>query len=1066
MMFFGETRSFLLLFCVIKATGQFLAIQPQSPAYVRTGEKLNLTCQSSQSKGTLAFHDFLRQDTKRTLGTVTYSFQECLKVPTVSDFVRCDFSTSTFILSLLTPVHNQTVFCQAVVSGTASTAVNTTIFVQVPVSDVILSPINTVAVDVGKEFTFRCTARGCRPKANIFWYRNKTLVPETSSNETLDSSLFDVESTLITTFENNETGTMIYCTAINIEGDVPKPSKTALINVKYAPSTEPKLTPINSSVDEGNWVSLRCYLPTLGDPAIIWRWVCGDDDLTMNARNYTTQSTLNFTANRKYDNRACQCWATSPRTSLSYNRSSVAQRITVFYAPLFPPNISAAMSFPVNERQLIILRCTLSSLANPIVLWRWVCGDDNLTKNATNTATESTLTFTADKKYHERKCQCWAMSTHISLAYNKSSDAMVITVFYAPSSPPKLNTDTSVPVHEGQPIMLQCSLSTLANPPVTWRWVCGEENLIPEKLHNDTQSTLNFTANRKYNQKTCQCWATSPIISLSYNQSSKAKIITVYFAVNITRVRFSEGSNNMTAGYPLKIKAEINGNPNSTVIWKTKESNDIVFQETASNVSEFKLEQVTCLHTNDYSITADNGVGKAALDISLNVLCSPYIPSDYDPEPIVVGDEKKFVIQQNYIANPRPKVVWRKNDMSVNDVLQNGTHVTILNFVKGRVNYTTILERINITQIDVGRYNLYLENGLGNFTSVAEVIFKRKPDVPSNISVTCSEPFKAIVSWTAEFDGGGNQSFTIAFSQIDWSFEKIHPVNVSGGRGEYKIVTISDLRPNIEHEFKVNAINTYGNVSTNPVFCKIIDTESDGRLLLISSTAVISSLVFITIIVIAIYWYRRKSFAHNKGSNANSSRSILGEEQETENDDGMRDNILYVSAGPKVDEKPDAAEYAAVKKKAPEGNNNANIYAEVNKKGHINADGVLYSDVKPKRGPFKKDVSKKKDGNPKQKKGKKQKSKQVVADVYENSEDIAMTSKSDNVYSNTGQKVQKKEERGYKNKDGLLYVEVQFDPRTEKGNQTIHGEEEKTDYATVEFPMAASKHDESENEKI
>lgn len=104
---------------------------------------------------------------------------------------------------------------------------------------------------------------------------------------------------------------------------------------------------------------------------------------------------------------------------------------------------------------------------------------------------------------------------------------------------------------------------------------------------------------------------------------------------------------------------------------------------------------------------------------------SPYIPSDYDPEPIVVGDENKFVIQQNYIANPRPKVVWRKNDMSVNDVLQNGTHyVTILNFVKGRVNYTTILERINITQTDVGRYNLYLENGLGNFTSVAEVIFK------------------------------------------------------------------------------------------------------------------------------------------------------------------------------------------------------------------------------------------------------------------------------------------------------------------------------------------------------
>lgn len=53
-----------------------------------------------------------------------------------------------------------------------------------------------------------------------------------------------------------------------------------------------------------------------------------------------------------------------------------------------------------------------------------------------------------------------------------------------------------------------------------------------------------------------------------------------------------------------------------------------------------------------------------------------------------------------------------------------------------------------------------------------------------------------------------------------------------------------------------------------------------------------------------------------------------------------------------------------------------------------------------------------------------------------------------------------------KNKDGLLYVEVQFDTKNEKGNQTIHGEDEKTDYATVEFPMAASTHDESGNEKI
>lgn len=68
-------------------------------------------------------------------------------------------------------------------------------------------------------------------------------------------------------------------------------------------------------------------------------------------------------------------------------------------------------------------------------------------------------------------------------------------------------------------------------------------------------------------------------------------------------------------------------------------------------------------------------------------------------------------------------------------------------------------------------------------------------------------------------------------------------------------------------------------------------------------------------------------------------------------DDGMKDNILYESAGPKDDEKPEAAVYAAVNKKLPESNNNANVYAEVNKSGRIiGEEGALYSDVKPKRG--------------------------------------------------------------------------------------------------------------------
>lgn len=67
-------------------------------------------------------------------------------------------------------------------------------------------------------------------------------------------------------------------------------------------------------------------------------------------------------------------------------------------------------------------------------------------------------------------------------------------------------------------------------------------------------------------------------------------------------------------------------------------------------------------------------------------------------------------------------------------------------------------------------------------------------------------------------------------------------------------------------------------------------------------------------------------------------------------DDGLKDNILYISAGPKV-EKSETAVYAEVNKKGPESNNNANVYAEVKKGEHrVLEDGTTYCDVKSKKG--------------------------------------------------------------------------------------------------------------------
>lgn len=59
-----------------------------------------------------------------------------------------------------------------------------------------------------------------------------------------------------------------------------------------------------------------------------------------------------------------------------------------------------------------------------------------------------------------------------------------------------------------------------------------------------------------------------------------------------------------------------------------------------------------------------------------------------------------------------------------------------------------------------------------------------------------------------------------------------------------------------------------------------------------------------------------------------------------------------MSADTRDVDKPESAVYAAVNKRSQESNNNANVYAEVNKSEPKIREGAFYSDVKPKKGIF------------------------------------------------------------------------------------------------------------------
>lgn len=100
-----------------------------------------------------------------------------------------------------------------------------------PVSEVILSPSAVVEVNEKNENTFSCLAKRSRPMSKITWYRQNITVSETSSSDQPDGSLFDVRSNLTILFQKGQNGSVIYCTAHNIEGVQPRKSEEAVISV-------------------------------------------------------------------------------------------------------------------------------------------------------------------------------------------------------------------------------------------------------------------------------------------------------------------------------------------------------------------------------------------------------------------------------------------------------------------------------------------------------------------------------------------------------------------------------------------------------------------------------------------------------------------------------------------------------------------------------------------------------------------------------------------------------------------------------------------------------------------
>lgn len=100
-----------------------------------------------------------------------------------------------------------------------------------PVSEVILLPLHQVEVIENESVNFVCLTRGVRPKATITWYIDDSVMAETLNDYELNGSLYDVNSTLTTSFQRKDMGKNITCSAVNIKNMQAVTSTATIINV-------------------------------------------------------------------------------------------------------------------------------------------------------------------------------------------------------------------------------------------------------------------------------------------------------------------------------------------------------------------------------------------------------------------------------------------------------------------------------------------------------------------------------------------------------------------------------------------------------------------------------------------------------------------------------------------------------------------------------------------------------------------------------------------------------------------------------------------------------------------
>ncbi|KAL3887530.1 hypothetical protein ACJMK2_027470, partial [Sinanodonta woodiana] len=723
----------------------------------------------------------------------------------------------------------------------------------------------------------------------------------------------------------------------------------------------------------------------------------------------------------------------------------------------------------------IILTC-ITGLSRPDPSIDWYIGSQKRGNGPS-------LNFTPSNEDHNQTIYCQAYNTDpnkivYSLRPRLSVQVNVSNIILDPPG-------DSITFLDGTTISLRCNTGPSRPQPVI-RWWLGVNEVTNLSITTITgtstlfiaSSELHLVVDKTQQGKKVYCDAkvfgqvnviesVKPAINVLYAPDIRVNIMSEYTVVGSTAVLECVPQGNppqytfhpwihMVGKTEIRRLNGVNKVNNSTL--------------TLSNISINDMGTYIC--TVDNSITGLDGQINQMGDIRVYVQGPPVIGVT---DSTFTGEiDKSAVIEIPFYSNSSIKTlkfIKHSNSFEISNTSFVSSYIS-----PSSIKWTFYTEKVmipghiavlffkNVTHQDFDNYTLQLFNENGNEIMVFAFIASAPPSAPKTFFFSHIDAGFLVFGIEKGFNGGHEQTFIVEYRPIGitdatWSIFMISENALedpfTNGTYYLKIPRIQDGH----YIFRVYAANVIGNSSAvEGVYVKIKEEQSAKNLPVAAITGgVIGSAIFvIAIVVVALILKRRTQRPKMKAFEGKEMDSTNGKQQVNK----LENNPVYISSVPVVQE------YAAgVEKEKILGQtvDPRIIYAQVDKSN------VNKGKQAPKEKPVKTSRAAPK-GKP---------VKALKEDVYENSP-LALKSSRDNVYKNPGHVATdiNSSETVYENpessaskshlvnKDGLQYAAVIFGPlSTRAGKPVIHGVEDHTVYADIDYGKNGKPLPDSDEEK-